>query len=138
MVASSQSGASLSPPPPPRFLLFHCRPAPTGGERPAASVAAGGEAAWHEASEYVNAPWGLFPAPLSASQRLGAPAKAVVDHFRLLGRTLAKALQDCRLMDLPLSYVFYRCGACILGGGGGGGHAVRGRRVPEGRRGVCL
>lgn len=99
------------------FPPLNRRPAPTGGERPTASVAAGGEAAWHEASEYVNAPWGLFPAPLSASQRLGAPAKAVVDHFRLLGRTLAKALQDCRLMDLPLSYVFYRC-RLPLGGGG--------------------
>ena len=38
--------------------------------------------------------------------------KAVVDNFRLLGRSMAKALQDSRLMDLPLSYVFYRA---ILG-----------------------
>ena len=32
----------------------------------------------------------------------------VVDLFKLLGRALAKALQDNRLLDLPLSYVFYR------------------------------
>ena len=33
----------------------------------------------------------------------------VVDLFKLLGRAMAKALQDNRLLDLPLSYVFYRC-----------------------------
>ncbi len=29
-------------------------------------------------------------------------------HFRLLGRAVAKALQDGRLLDLPLSPLFYR------------------------------
>ena len=33
----------------------------------------------------------------------------VVGLFQLLGRAMAKALQDNRLLDLPLSYVFYRC-----------------------------
>ncbi|GFH15101.1 predicted protein, partial [Haematococcus lacustris] len=32
----------------------------------------------------------------------------VVEYFRLLGRSLGKALQDSRLMDLPLNYTFYR------------------------------
>ncbi len=32
----------------------------------------------------------------------------VLDRFRLLGRAMAKALQDCRLLDIPLSYTFYR------------------------------
>ncbi|GAX77476.1 hypothetical protein CEUSTIGMA_g4920.t1 [Chlamydomonas eustigma] len=80
------------------------------GERPAASVPAGAEA-WHEASEYVNAPWGLFPSPLPPSS---PKATSVISYFKLLGRSLAKALQDCRLMDLPLSYVFYRA---LLGKG---------------------
>lgn len=31
-----------------------------------------------------------------------------VSHFRLLGRAVAKALQDNRLLDLPLSPLFYR------------------------------
>jgi E3 ubiquitin-protein ligase TRIP12 len=31
-----------------------------------------------------------------------------VSYFRLLGRAVAKALQDCRLLDLPLSPVLYR------------------------------
>ena len=29
-------------------------------------------------------------------------------YFKLLGRAMAKALQDNRLLDIPLSYVFYR------------------------------
>lgn len=56
--------------------------------------------------EYVNAPFGLFPAPLPPQQR-GSNTK-VVEYFRLLGRAMAKALQDSRLLDLPLNYVFYR------------------------------
>ena len=32
----------------------------------------------------------------------------VVEHFRLLGRSLGKTLQDNRLMDLPINYTFYR------------------------------
>lgn len=32
----------------------------------------------------------------------------VVERFRLLGRAMAKALQDSRLLDIPLSYTFYR------------------------------
>ena len=34
----------------------------------------------------------------------------MVDRFRLLGRAMAKALQDSRLLDIPLSYTFYRSG----------------------------
>ena len=32
----------------------------------------------------------------------------VLEHFKLLGRSLGKALQDSRLMDLPFNYTFYR------------------------------
>lgn len=32
----------------------------------------------------------------------------VLDRFKLLGRAMAKALQDGRLLDIPLSPVFYR------------------------------
>jgi hypothetical protein len=57
------------------------------------------------AREYVVAPQGLFPAPLANA----APGDKVVERFRLLGRAMAKALQDARMLDMPLSYVFYRC-----------------------------
>lgn len=53
-------------------------------------------------SGFVHAPQGLFPAPMDA-----ADAK-VLSHFRLLGRAVAKALQDARLMDLPLSRALWR------------------------------
>ena len=88
---------------------------PGEGERPAAT---GSSELWHEASEFVNAPYGLFPQPIPPPGHLASfipnPSAVVAQRaraaevFKLLGRTLAKALQDCRLMDLPLSYVFYR------------------------------
>lgn len=78
---------------------------------PTASAACGSmrpEVVSHEggAVEYVNAPNGLFPAPLAPGER--AAGSKAVEGFRLLGRAVGKALQDSRLMDLPLNYVFYR------------------------------
>ena len=55
--------------------------------------------------QFVMAPQGLFPAPLPLHHL--ADGK-VLGHFKLLGRAMAKALQDNRLLDIPLSYVFYR------------------------------
>ncbi|KAK1397665.1 HECT-type E3 ubiquitin transferase [Heracleum sosnowskyi] len=58
----------------------------------------------------IQAPLGLFPRPWSASADVSDDSKLckVVEHFRLLGRVLAKALQDGRLLDLPLSTAFYK------------------------------
>ena len=39
---------------------------------------------------------------------LPLPALQAVRYFGLLGKVTAKALQDGRLLDLPLSPVFYR------------------------------
>lgn len=64
------------------------------------------EQAASTAADYVYAPHGLFPAPLPEQKR--SPHAAVVEHFRLLGRAVAKALQDNRLLDLPLNPVFFR------------------------------
>ena len=61
--------------------------------------------------QFVTAPQGLFPAPLPSHQLAGSK---VLSHFKLLGRAMAKALQDNRLLDLPLSYVFYRYKAYTL------------------------
>ncbi|KAL4436702.1 hypothetical protein ABPG75_003841 [Micractinium tetrahymenae] len=58
------------------------------------------------AGDLVYAPQGLFPAPLPPGQR-SEDGKQVL-YFRLLGRAVAKALQDSRLLDLPLSPVLYR------------------------------
>ncbi|KAL4435190.1 hypothetical protein ABPG77_001872 [Micractinium sp. CCAP 211/92] len=58
------------------------------------------------AGDLVYAPQGLFPAPLPPGQR-GEDSKRV-SYFRLLGRAVAKALQDSRLLDIPLSPLLYR------------------------------
>ena len=52
---------------------------------------------------------------MSPQAAAGSAGARTVDLFRLLGRAMAKALQDGRLLDLPLSYVFYRCCRGICG-----------------------
>ncbi|KAL2937119.1 E3 ubiquitin-protein ligase UPL3 [Bienertia sinuspersici] len=58
----------------------------------------------------VQSPLGLFPRPWSpnADSSEGGQFSKVIEHFRLLGRVMAKALQDGRLLDLPLSTAFYK------------------------------
>ncbi|CAM6105259.1 unnamed protein product [Calypogeia fissa] len=60
--------------------------------------------------EYVSAPHGLFPRPWPPGVDIVANSKygKVIEHFRLLGRAMAKALQDARMLDLPLSAAFYK------------------------------
>lgn len=60
--------------------------------------------------DYVHAPQGLFPRPWPPSTDPSSNSKyaKVLEHFRLLGRVMAKALQDGRLLDLPLSKAFYK------------------------------
>ncbi|KAH7446550.1 hypothetical protein KP509_01G061600 [Ceratopteris richardii] len=63
-----------------------------------------------EADEHVIAPYGLFPRPFPPTSDASAGSKyaRVLEHFRLLGRTMGKALQDGRLLDLPLSTAFHK------------------------------
>lgn len=59
----------------------------------------------NEVDQFVLAPNGLFPAPLPAD----APAHRQADvkqFFTFLGRFVAQAMQDRRLLDLPLSVPF--------------------------------
>ena len=60
--------------------------------------------------ELVQAPLGLFPRPwpANADASEGTQIFKVIEYFRLLGRVMAKALQDGRLLDLPLSVAFYK------------------------------
>nr|PNR54131.1 hypothetical protein PHYPA_007807 [Physcomitrium patens] len=60
--------------------------------------------------EYVTAPQGLFPRPWHPDTDPGSNKKywKVLEHFRLLGRVMAKALQDGRLLDVPMSTAFYK------------------------------
>ncbi|KAJ7978615.1 E3 ubiquitin-protein ligase UPL3-like [Quillaja saponaria] len=60
--------------------------------------------------ELVHASLGLFPQPWSpnADESDGSQFSKVIEYFRLVGRVMAKALQDGRLLDLPLSTSFYK------------------------------
>ncbi|KAI5402306.1 E3 ubiquitin-protein ligase UPL3 [Lathyrus oleraceus] len=60
--------------------------------------------------ELVQAPTGLFPRPwpTNADASEDSQFTKVVEYFRMLGRVMAKALQDGRLLDLPLSVAFYK------------------------------
>ncbi|XP_026416455.1 E3 ubiquitin-protein ligase UPL4-like [Papaver somniferum] len=59
---------------------------------------------------FVVAPSGLFPRPWSDSMESsnGVEFPEVLKRFVLLGKVVAKALQDGRVMDLPLSKAFYK------------------------------
>jgi E3 ubiquitin-protein ligase TRIP12 len=59
-------------------------------------------------AELVTAVNGLFPAPLSAAAAATEAGARTVERFRLLGRLLGKALQDGRLLDVPLAPACYR------------------------------
>ncbi|KAK9287416.1 hypothetical protein L1049_015837 [Liquidambar formosana] len=60
--------------------------------------------------DLVHAPLGLFPRPWppNADASDGSKFSKLIEYFRLVGRVMAKALQDGRLLDLPLSTAFYK------------------------------
>uniref|UniRef100_A0A0E0N8G3 HECT-type E3 ubiquitin transferase n=1 Tax=Oryza rufipogon TaxID=4529 RepID=A0A0E0N8G3_ORYRU len=61
-------------------------------------------------SHLIQAPFGLFPRPwpLTVDASEGSRFSKVIEHFRLVGRVMAKVLQDGRLLDLPLSTALYK------------------------------
>ncbi|XP_037815156.1 LOW QUALITY PROTEIN: E3 ubiquitin-protein ligase TRIP12 [Lucilia sericata] len=62
----------------------------------------------HQANvTYVNAAHGLFPLPLGKSSKLPHVSK-VKSKFKFLGKFMAKAVMDSRMLDLPFSIPFYR------------------------------
>lgn len=67
------------------------------------SVLKGGE----EPVRYVHSPCGLFPLPLGRGAKVGHVSK-VRSRFKLLGKFVAKALMDSRMLDLPLSLAMYK------------------------------
>ncbi|GAB0099203.1 E3 ubiquitin-protein ligase TRIP12 [Sergentomyia squamirostris] len=56
---------------------------------------------------YVNAPHGLFPIPLGKTAKQ-QQINRVKGKFRFLGKFMAKAVMDSRMLDLPFSIPFYR------------------------------
>ncbi|XP_012145194.2 E3 ubiquitin-protein ligase ctrip isoform X3 [Megachile rotundata] len=67
---------------------------------------------WHGSSNstetgYVNAPHGLFSMPIPWSTKVSHLAK-LKTKFKFLGKFMAKAIYDSRMLDLPFSLTFYR------------------------------
>jgi E3 ubiquitin-protein ligase TRIP12 len=60
-----------------------------------------------EGNKYINSPDGLFPAPLFPDQRKQDQTKLMLD-FSFLGRLVAKAIMDNRLLDIPFSNSFFK------------------------------
>ncbi|XP_067014060.2 E3 ubiquitin-protein ligase TRIP12 isoform X3 [Anabrus simplex] len=58
-------------------------------------------------TSYVHSPVGLFPLPLGRTTKSNQVAK-VKSKFRFLGKFMAKAVMDSRMLDLPFSVVFYQ------------------------------
>ncbi|XP_071839072.1 E3 ubiquitin-protein ligase TRIP12-like isoform X2 [Apostichopus japonicus] len=56
---------------------------------------------------YIHTHNGLFPAPLGRNAKSSAVSK-VKTKFKFLGRFMAKALMDSRMLDIPLSLPFYK------------------------------
>ncbi|KAK4337072.1 hypothetical protein RND71_043702 [Anisodus tanguticus] len=57
--------------------------------------------------QYVFNPSGLFPIPIGKSTKSTAVSK-LKSRFKLLGKFMAKALYDSRMIDIPLSIPFYK------------------------------
>ncbi|XP_021937421.1 E3 ubiquitin-protein ligase TRIP12 isoform X3 [Zootermopsis nevadensis] len=58
-------------------------------------------------TSYIHSAVGLFPSPLGRTAKSNHVAK-VKSKFRFLGKFMAKAVMDSRMLDLPFSVVFYR------------------------------
>lgn len=67
---------------------------------------------WHGSSNpsengYVNSAHGLFPTPIPWNTKVSHLAK-LKTKFKFLGKFMAKAIYDSRMLDLPFSLTFYR------------------------------
>ena len=58
---------------------------------------------------YIQMPGGLFPAPMpQTEQRFEQQNQRLELLYELLGTLIGKALQDSRLIDIPLSNSFFK------------------------------
>ncbi|KAK3738539.1 hypothetical protein QZH41_012052, partial [Actinostola sp. cb2023] len=56
---------------------------------------------------YINAPSGLFPAPVAKNTKAATLTK-LRSKFRFLGRFVGRAVLDFRMIDIPLSQAYYK------------------------------
>ena len=57
--------------------------------------------------KYIYSPSGLFPMPLARNTKLGNVSRAR-NRYKLLGKFMAKALMDSRMIDINFSLPFYK------------------------------
>jgi len=58
-------------------------------------------------AQYIYNPTGLFPIPIAKSTK-SSQVNKLKSRFKLLGKFMAKALYDSRMIDIPLSIPFYK------------------------------
>ncbi|CAI7994466.1 E3 ubiquitin-protein ligase TRIP12 [Geodia barretti] len=58
-------------------------------------------------TSYVHSPVGLFPSPLGPSASY-PKVEEICSKFKFLGKFIAKAVMDSRMLDVPLSDAFYK------------------------------
>lgn len=58
-------------------------------------------------TEYTYSLCGLFPAPLARNAK-AAVVNKIKAKYKFIGKFMAKALMDSRMLDIPLSLVFYK------------------------------
>jgi E3 ubiquitin-protein ligase TRIP12 len=104
--AAKPAAGAAAPPAPRPPARAAAGPGPLRGELARGGGGAPGDEGVRD-RDLVAAPLGLFPAPLAPGAGRADAARGP-RHFRLLGRVVAKALQDCRLLDLPLAPLLYR------------------------------
>jgi len=62
-------------------------------------------------TDYIDSPTGLFPKPIGRNAKVPTLSK-IKSKFRFLGRFMAKAVMDSRMLDVPLSLTMYRWLLC--------------------------
>lgn len=60
-----------------------------------------------EEQRYIYSPSGLFPAPIPQNLK-SQSLRRIKSKFSFLGKFMARALTDSRILDLPLSVLFYK------------------------------
>ncbi|KAK3941476.1 hypothetical protein QBC46DRAFT_382787 [Diplogelasinospora grovesii] len=60
--------------------------------------------------EFVNGPNGLFPRPLSDEHAASEEGKKIHSLFEMLGKFVARAMIDSRIIDINFNPIFFRIG----------------------------
>ncbi|KAF3492417.1 serine/threonine protein kinase [Arthroderma uncinatum] len=60
--------------------------------------------------EYVNNKLGLFPAPMSHEQTTQEAGKKQLQHFKALGKFVARSMLDSRIIDIGFNPLFFSAG----------------------------